>query len=200
MGQWPRPWRILAYSLISLAVVCWAAAGISLGVGLGPPSRSGGFVASAALSAIGLLLVFAAVGARIFLARTHRIATAPANPERLAAIRRSVHWVWLSYVPMTAGIACLIFAVRQWPGHRGVFLSLHAGGGSRAANRGHVIRNLYPGHDHPRPDDRHCPCHPRIHLAAALNHVCGEANCDQRAQGSAPSVRVMERPANCGGP
>ena len=124
MGQWPQPWRTLGYSLISLAVVCWAAAGISLGVGLGPPSRSGGFVASAALGAIGLLLVLAAVGARIFLARTHRIATAPADPERLAAIRRSFHWVWLSYVPVTVGIAWLIFAVRQWPGHRGAFLGI----------------------------------------------------------------------------
>src|SRR6266852_4915913 len=121
MRLWPRRWRIIGYLLISLGILCWVAAGISLAVGLGPPSRSSGFVASAAFGAVGLLLIMAAVGVGGFLARTRRIVRVPADPERLAAIRRSFHWVWFSYVPLTAGIAWLVFAVRQWAGHRGVF-------------------------------------------------------------------------------
>ena len=46
------------------------------------------------------------------------------DPERSAAIRRSLRWVWFSYVPIIAGIAWLMVAVRQWPGHRGVFLGV----------------------------------------------------------------------------
>jgi len=46
------------------------------------------------------------------------------DPERSAAIRQSLRWLWLSYVPVLAGIGWLVFAVRQWAGQRGVFLGI----------------------------------------------------------------------------
>jgi len=46
------------------------------------------------------------------------------DPERSAAMRRSLRWLWFSYIPVIAGIAWLMFAVRQWAGHRGVFLGI----------------------------------------------------------------------------
>jgi hypothetical protein len=46
------------------------------------------------------------------------------DPERSAAIRRSLRWLWFSYIPAIAGIAWLLFAVRQWAGQRGVYVGI----------------------------------------------------------------------------
>jgi len=46
------------------------------------------------------------------------------DPDRSAAIRRSLRWLWFSYIPVIAGIGWLVFAVKQWAGQRGVFLGI----------------------------------------------------------------------------
>jgi len=124
MTRWPLPWRILGYALISLAVLAWAGAGASLGAGLGPPTSSKALIATAVLAAAGLVLIMAAVGLSLFLVRSRRVARSPVDPERRAAIRRSLKWVWLSYLPLAAGIAWWVLAVKEWAGQRGFLLGV----------------------------------------------------------------------------
>jgi hypothetical protein len=112
----------------------------------------------------------------------------PADPERLAAIRSSFHWVWFSYVPLTAGIAWLVFAVRQWAGHRGLFLGISGvmlGVVASAAIVFPFIRVAAPGRRIAGMSFGTytlvttllgvviavVPCHPRVRLSAALNQA-----------------------------
>jgi len=122
MTRWPLPWRILGYALISLGVLVWAGAGASLAAGLGPPTSPDALTAAAVLAAGGLVLIVAAVGLSIFLVRSGRVARSPVSPDMRAAIRRSLKWVWLSYLPLTAGVAWWLFAAKEWPGQRGSLL------------------------------------------------------------------------------
>lgn len=124
MTSWPLPWRILGFALISLGVLTWAGAGASLATGLGPPTSSSAVIAAAVLAAVGLVLILAVVGVGIFLVRSRRVARLPVDQERRAAIRRSLKWVWLSYLPLAAGIAWWVFAVKEWPGQRGFLLGV----------------------------------------------------------------------------
>jgi hypothetical protein len=124
MTRWPLPWRILGYTLISLAVLAWVGAGASLAAGLGPPTSSNALIAAAVLAAAGLVLIMAAIGLSVFLVRSRRMARSPVDTERRAAIRQSLKWVWLSYLPLAAGIAWWVFAVNEWAGQRGFLLGV----------------------------------------------------------------------------
>jgi hypothetical protein len=117
MTRWPLPWRILGYALISLAFLAWVGAGASLAAGTA-------LIAAAVLAAAGLVLIMAAVGLSIFLVRSRRVVRSPVDTERRAAIRQSLKWVWLSYLPLAAGIAWWVFAVKEWAGQRGFFLGI----------------------------------------------------------------------------
>jgi hypothetical protein len=46
------------------------------------------------------------------------------DPERKAAIRRSIKWLAFSYVALGAAAGWALFAVRQWPGSRGGLLAV----------------------------------------------------------------------------
>jgi hypothetical protein len=46
------------------------------------------------------------------------------DPGKEAAVRRSVKWVAISFVPLFAGPAWLLFAQGHWAGSRGVFLGM----------------------------------------------------------------------------
>ena|ERR1700730_13811789 len=56
--------------------------------------------------------------------RTDSTQDSPLDPERRAAVRRSVVWIPISYIPLVAGIAWAFFASGHWPGSRGVFLGV----------------------------------------------------------------------------
>jgi hypothetical protein len=47
----------------------------------------------------------------------------PADPERAAAIRRSIKWLAFSYVTLGAAAGWALFAFRHWPGSRGGLLA-----------------------------------------------------------------------------
>ena len=44
------------------------------------------------------------------------------DPQRKLAIRRALKWVWISYAPLIAGLAWLVFATNRWAGSRGALL------------------------------------------------------------------------------
>lgn len=46
------------------------------------------------------------------------------HQQRKAAIRQSLVWSSISYVPVVAGIAWFAFAIRHWSGSRGAFLAV----------------------------------------------------------------------------
>src|SRR3981081_1007450 len=48
----------------------------------------------------------------------------PLDPERKAAIRRSLVWIPISYIPLVVGVAWAFFASRHGAGSRGVFLAV----------------------------------------------------------------------------
>jgi len=48
----------------------------------------------------------------------------PLDPQRRAAIRRSLVWVPISYVPLVGGLAWAFFAAGHWTGTRAVFLAV----------------------------------------------------------------------------
>ena len=56
-----------------------------------------------------------------FLRRPERIYRAPLDPHKKAAIRGSLKWLALSYVPLFVGLAWMLFATGHWAGSRGVF-------------------------------------------------------------------------------
>ncbi|HEV2027132.1 MAG TPA: hypothetical protein VGS16_01210 [Candidatus Dormibacteraeota bacterium] len=46
----------------------------------------------------------------------------PDNSERKQAVRRSLKWVAISYVPLLAGFGWIFFAANHWAGSRGGLL------------------------------------------------------------------------------
>jgi hypothetical protein len=58
-----------------------------------------------------------------FFRRRDRDQQIPLDPERHAAIRRSLRWVPISYLPLFGGIAWWLFATDHWAGMRGLFLA-----------------------------------------------------------------------------
>jgi hypothetical protein len=59
--------------------------------------------------------------------KTDGARTVPVDPQREAAIRRSLVWVAISYVPLLGGAAWAIFAIGHWAGSRGGLLAASGG-------------------------------------------------------------------------
>jgi hypothetical protein len=123
MTRWPQPWRVIGRLLLVLTVASWLAAIFTfLFVGVGPPRREIGFIAAGGFGLLAVLLFALFIGIAIYLGRTRQVPRVPLDPEQKLAIRRSFKWVWISYAPLIAGLAWMLFAINQWPGFRGVLL------------------------------------------------------------------------------
>lgn len=59
-----------------------------------------------------------------FFRKSDRAPRVPLDPQRKAAIRKSLVWLPISYLPLLAGLAWAFFATRQWAGSRGMFLAV----------------------------------------------------------------------------
>ena len=56
--------------------------------------------------------------------KSNRPQPAPTDPERQAALRRSLKWLAFSYVALGAAGGWALFAVRHWPGSKGGLLAV----------------------------------------------------------------------------
>ena len=61
---------------------------------------------------------------RNFFRKTDGAQKAPLDPQKQAAIRRSLVWVGISYVPLIGGFAWAFFAFSHWAGSRGQLLAI----------------------------------------------------------------------------